>query len=138
MKINNFNPTVGDVGIRFFLFRRAIKKSMSQLAFELDIDVNEIETVEDGTSYPEINYLHYLRTHYGLNINWMLCKEGEMFVDWQPPDVDTYFIPHPPANEGDPEYEKQLEFLQLMKVPVIKEAILNSLRDIKEKLKKEV
>jgi transcriptional regulator with XRE-family HTH domain len=137
MNDNNSIDAVGDLGIRFLLFRKAIRKSRSQLASELGIKSPEIEAIENGTAMPKINYLHYISTAYGLNINWMLCNEGRMFVEEgvRPPGLDPDYAMKPPVGEGEPGYEAYLEFIQLMRVPVIEKSIMQSLQEIKDRLR---
>jgi len=130
---------LGDLGIRFLLFRKAIKKTQSQLAEELGIDPSEIAAIEKGAPGLKINHLHYLNKKYGLNINWMLCKGGGMFVKDHPPDsdLDGDFVMNPPVDRNDPRYEKYIEFFQLLQVPAIEKAIMESLKEIKDHLREE-
>lgn len=129
----------GDLGIRFVLFRKAIRKTQSQLAEELGIQQSEIAGIEKGTADLKVSHLHYLNKKYGLNINWMLCKGGNMFVKDRPPDseLDTDYVMKPPIKRGDPRYEKYIEFFQLLQVPAVETVIMASLREIKEHLRKE-
>lgn len=137
MNNNNSIKAIGDLGIRFLLFRKAIRKSRSQLASELGIKSSEIAAIENGATVPKINYLHYIGTAYGLNINWMLCNEGRMFVDEssRPPGLDPDYAMKPPVGEGDPGYETYLEFMQLMQVPIIEKSIMQRLQEIKDRLR---
>jgi transcriptional regulator with XRE-family HTH domain len=123
-----------DVGVRFTLFRKAIRKSRVQLADELGVPVRGIERVEKGDADPEINYLHYLNKKYGLNINWMFGSRGDMFVENRPGDLDTDYVIRPPVKEGDSRFEAYAEFFQLMQVPAIEKAIMDRLKEIKTHL----
>jgi transcriptional regulator with XRE-family HTH domain len=127
-----------NIGFRFLLFRKAIKRTQLQLSSELGIGRAKLAAVEKGRQLPKINYLHYLKREYGLNINWLLCKDREMFVgkDERPPEVDTDYAMKPQARDGDPGYKEYLELIQLMQVPVIEKAVLESLREVKEQMRK--
>ena len=75
--MNNINvlSRLGCMGFRLLLFRKAIGKSPSQLVSESGVPLPELAAVEAGTAAPEINYLHFLGSRYGLNINWIGPKE---------------------------------------------------------------
>jgi len=136
---NNFPEKAEDVGFRFILFRKAIKKTRSQLALESGIRQSRIAAVEKGRGFPEINFLHFLKKKYGLNINWLLCKEGDMFVSSadRPSEVDADYAMKPPAQKGEVAYKEHLEFFQLLQVPAIEKVIMKSLEEVKEKLRAE-
>jgi len=125
-----------ELGIRFLVFRKAIKKTRPQLAEDLKISLSEICAIEKGTVYPKINYLHFLNRKYGLNINWMVGNEGEMFIEDHPMKAaaDPDYIMAPPVKDSE-SMNKIAEFLHLMQVPVIEEAIMTKLKEIKQVLK---
>jgi transcriptional regulator with XRE-family HTH domain len=130
--------TKDDIGFRFLLFRKAIKRTQLQLASELGIGQSRLAAVEKGRIFPEINYLHYLKKKYGLNINWLLCKDREMFVSKhdRPSEVDTDYAMKPQVRDGDPGYKEYLELIQLMQVPVIEKVVMESLQEVKEQMRK--
>ena len=127
---------MADLGIRFLVFRKAIKKKRLQLAEELNIRLSEITAIEKGTLYPKINYLHYLNRTYGLNINWIIGNVGEMFIKDHPmlATADPDYIMKPPLKNGEA-VKKMAELLNLMQVPVIEETLMAKLREIKQVLK---
>ena len=129
-----------NVGIRFLLFRRAIKKTVQQLASELKASRGEITAIEKGTSYPKVNYLHYLHQKYGLNINWLVCNLGDMFIEDAPPELrlDYNYVLSAPAEDGDDALNKKyLELAELMQIPEIEKALLAKLEEIKNCLNEE-
>jgi transcriptional regulator with XRE-family HTH domain len=130
--------TMEDIGFRFLLFRKAIKRTQFQLASELSIGQSKIAEVEKGRQFPKINYLHYLKKKYGLNINWLLCRDREMFIsqDSLPSEVDTDYVMKPQVQDSDPGYKEHLELFQLMQVPVIEKAVMESLQEVKEQMRK--
>jgi transcriptional regulator with XRE-family HTH domain len=133
-KMNKTNELVGDWGIRFLLFRKAIRRSQSQLASELKTHQSEIASIEKNIIYPKINYLHFLNKKYGLNINWLLCNAGDMFVKDPPPGIDTnYVVKLSPPPQG--KNEKIIELMQLMKIPSVEKIIMAKLKEIKERLR---
>jgi transcriptional regulator with XRE-family HTH domain len=133
-KMKKTNEFVGDWGIRFLLFRKAIRRNQSQLASELKTNQEEIAGIEENTIYPKINYLHFLNKKYGLNINWLLCNAGDMFVKDPPPGIDTnYVVKLSPPPQG--KNEKIIELMQLMKIPSVEKIIMAKLKEIKERLR---
>lgn len=127
------NEIVEDWGFRFLLFRKAIKRSQSQLASELKTNQEEIAGIERNVIYPKINYLHFLNEKYGLNINWLLCSAGDMFVK-EPPggtDPDYTMKPSPPQGKD----EKITELMRLIQIPSVEKIILDKLKEIKEQLR---
>ncbi|MCP5054090.1 MAG: hypothetical protein GY940_43385 [bacterium] len=136
MQKNNYDPE-SDLGIRFLIFRKAIKKERIHIAYELNIEPSDVDDIENGSITPEINYLHELNRKYGLNINWMLCGEGQMFTGDRPSDLDDNYVAKPPVKTGDPLYGKYTEFIQLMQIPVIEEAIMNWLEEFKDQMREQ-
>jgi transcriptional regulator with XRE-family HTH domain len=128
-----------EIGMRFLMFRKAIKKTLPQLASELKTGCEDIAAIEKGTVYPKVNYLHYLHGKYGLNINWLVGNIGEMFVEGPPPglDLDYNFVLASPSSSDDAVSEKYLELMQLMQIPVIEKAMMEKLNEIKKCLKEE-
>jgi len=127
------NEIVEDWGFRFLLFRKAIKKTQSQLASELKTSQEEIAGIERNAIYPKINYLHFLNEKYGLNINWLLCSAGDMFVKEPPPDTDLNYTTKPSLPQG--KNEKIAELMRLMQIPSVEKIILDKLKEIKEQLR---
>lgn len=134
-KMKKTNEFVGDWGIRFLLFRKAIRRNQSQLASELKTHQEEIAGIEKNAIYPKINYLHFLNKKYGLNINWLLCNAGDMFVKDPPPGIDTNYAMKPSAPTPQGKNEKIIELMRLMQIPSVEKIILDKLEEIKERLR---
>jgi len=134
-KMKKTNELVGDWGIRFLLFRKTIKRNQLQLASELKTHQAEIAGIEKNTIYPKINYLHFLNKEYGLNINWLLCNAGDMFIKDPPPGIDTNYAMRPPAPPPQGKNEKITELMQLMQIPSVEKVIMATLEEIKERLR---
>lgn len=133
MKYFNFNKV--EVGARFKVFREIIDKTPSQLAEELDTHESEIKNIEDGHTFPEIIYLHYLYKEYGLNINWLLGNIGDMFIKNDPRQLGTVYATKPLGKSGDSRLDLYVELLELMEIPAIRNAIMATLLEIKTLLK---
>jgi transcriptional regulator with XRE-family HTH domain len=136
MKINDFEA-MGDYGIRFLLFRKAIKKTQEQLAEETETNLEILDGIEKGSIYPEINYLHFLNKKYGLNINWILCGDGEMFIKNLSQDLNFNYVliqPLKSSESGDDIYN---EFITLMQVPAVQKVILASWEVFKKQLRED-
>jgi len=128
-----------DVGLRFVLFRKAIRKTLKELTSELGAGVRDIPDIEAGKIEPKIEFLHYLNGHYGLNINWMLCGDGDMFAGpgQRPPDVNGDFAMKPEVKEGEPGYTAYREFFRLMRIPAVQKAVWEGFRRWQEELRRE-
>lgn len=126
-----------EIRVRFSIFRDIIDRTREQLAAELDIPVSEIEDIEEGRCFPKIIYLHYLYEKYGLNINWMIGKSGDMFTNNDRPKLRTIYPPAVPTRNGEPCPKQYIELLELMELPIIKESIMAALLEIKTLLKKQ-
>ena len=126
-----------EVGVRFRLFREIIDRSAAQLAEEFGVRQSEITDIEEGYSFPEIIYLHYLYEEYGLNINWLLGKIGTMFNEKDPKNLGEIYKTKPPVQYGESRFDKYVELLELMEIPAIKESITAALLEIKTLLKKQ-
>ncbi|MGE5344297.1 MAG: hypothetical protein ACM3SY_22750 [Candidatus Omnitrophota bacterium] len=117
-----FTPSE-ELGMRFLMFRKTIRKDRSDLSKELGIETKEIEAMERGIEEPEINYLHYLGETYDLNLNWLLCREGQMFNSgWLPPGRLTE---EERRDEGLGE-----DLSQLLQIPVVQRAVTENLKKI--------
>ena len=128
-----------DVGLRFLLFRKAIKRTLPQMAAELKSSQEDIAAIEKGTAYPKVNYLHYLHEKYGLNLNWLLGNIGEMFIQGSPQGLDVnpnFVLALPPASDNA-RTEEYHELMQLLRIPVIEKTMLAKLQELKERLKEE-
>lgn len=133
--MNKTNEAVGDWGFRFLLFRKVIKLNQLQLASELKTLQAEIAGIERNAIYPKINYLHFLNKKYGLNINWLLCNAGDMFVKDPPPGIDTDYIMKPSTSIPQDKKEKISELMQLLKIPSVEKMIMAKLEEIKKQLR---
>lgn len=128
-----------DVGLRFILFRKAIKKTIKELTPELGAGAGEIREIEAGDIEPKIEFLHYLNFSYGLNINWMLCGEGDMFVGHgqRPADLNSDFAMKTTVKDSETENTSYREFFRLMRIPAVQEALIERFRQWQEELRKE-
>ena len=129
---NNFKESAG---IKLAIFRRAIKKSRTNLAEETGVGLNKIISFELGKSYPGIDFLHFLARKYSLNINWILGGEVDMFVKEKPKDVDAAYVKKSLFKNGLPISKEYVEFFQLMEIPEVEKFIFEKLNEVKSKLK---
>jgi transcriptional regulator with XRE-family HTH domain len=137
MKKKYFDQSNEGIGIRFLLFRKAIGKTLLQMASELKTEKERIVEIEKGDVELAIEYLHYLHVKYGLDMNWIVCNKGEMFIGENPPGLDDGYILNPPPGEGDPGYEEYRELFLLMRIPVVRKAIMGSVKEIIDRLRME-
>ena len=107
--------------LNFRLFRKILKKTQEELAAELGVCKATICNIERGATHVKINYLHYLHRKYGLNINWMLTGNGNVFVK---------------LNRGLSIDKRYSELFHLMKIPGIEKEILQTLIKAKDQISK--
>ena len=117
-KTKHDNSKQENLGFRFLLFRKAIGKTVREIASEANVSGSTINGIESGAVYPEITFLHFLRKEYGLNINWLLTKEGQM--------LEKGLL----REKKEPIYEKYAELIELMRVPAVEQAINAALTQI--------
>jgi transcriptional regulator with XRE-family HTH domain len=127
-----------EVGKRFKEFRVAKKKPQHVLASELKVHQSTITNIEHGTTFPKINYLQYFYERYGLNINWLVTGEGDMYMAGHPKAVGVSRIMYPEVQYGDPRYEQYEELADLMQIPAIEQVIMAKLVEAKILFKDEV
>jgi transcriptional regulator with XRE-family HTH domain len=117
-----------EIGRRFKVFRRYIKKSQQELANELQVSQAIIGDIEIGMSFPRIPIQNYLYWQYYLNINWLLSGSGEMII---PPVNHSKTAGSTQLDENDPRSEKYAELNNLLKIPVIEKIIFAKLAELK-------
>jgi transcriptional regulator with XRE-family HTH domain len=127
-----------DVGIRFKAFRIDQKKAQHVLATELKVHQSTITNIEHGTTFPKISYLFYFYETYGLNINWLITGDGEMYLRDRimAEEMIPLMLPH--VQYEDPQYHQYLELTRLMEVPAIEQVILAKLTESKIIFKEQV
>ncbi len=127
-----------EVGRRFRTFRESLRKTQLVLANELHVYQSTITNIEKGKTFPKISYLTHFYETYRLNMNWLMTGKGEMLV---PELLDKHGNPifaggH--IKPDDPMYQKYVELLTLMQIPVIEQIILAKLMEMKVLLKDEI
>ena len=80
------NQQVAD---RFKQIRFNLQKSQMELATMLGVDQKRISRTEQGQQDLNGEFLTSLRDNIGLNINWLLFGEGEMFSTKTGSDIET-------------------------------------------------
>jgi transcriptional regulator with XRE-family HTH domain len=124
-----------EIGRRFRVFRKAIGKKQFHLAQELKVSQSAINFIESGTSFPKIDYIHYLHGYYRLNIDWLLGGDVPMFlpVKEEGKGAASMLPCHVPYH--DPVYARYVELMELMQVPVVERSILEEAARIKSNFK---
>jgi transcriptional regulator with XRE-family HTH domain len=127
-----------DVGIRFKSFRLDQKKAQHVMAAELNVHQSTITNIEHGTTFPKISYLYYFFEKYGLNINWLITGEGDMYLRGVKDEgtAEPVMLPH--IGYGDPNYQQFLDLSKLIQVPVIEQVLLAKLTECKIFFKEEI
>jgi len=136
MNINNFDSRE-TVGLKFHLFRKAIKVSARKMAEEAGVNQSEIANIESGHTYPKIKFIHFLNRKYALNINWLIANDENMFIDQPPVEVDSRYVSQSGIDPNDPRYEQHLELIRLLQVPEVETWMLDRLQEIKDMVKDE-
>jgi len=126
-----------EMGIRFRVFREIIDLTIQQLADQLGISPDTIEEYEEGLAFPDIQVLHFMYDNYGLNVNWLVGRVGEMFNEKDPKQLKKLFA-HKPLSGSDPSrLDALMELFELMEIPMIEESIMAALLEVKTLLKKQ-
>ncbi len=68
-----------DVGLRLRLLREALNLSQAKLAKKLKVSQGAISKWESGERDVPTSILIELKKEFGVNLNWLLSGEGEMF-----------------------------------------------------------
>lgn len=135
MIVNNAIKPMTDSGLRFILFRKALNKSRDDLSKELCTTTKDIEAIENGTIAPKINFLHYLYMYYGLNLNWIICGNGDMFIDDRQLKLNPEYVPQSSEIFIENFRERYNDLIRFMQIPVIEKQIMNSIQEIKTQLR---
>ncbi len=67
------------IGERFNTFRRKVGMTQAEIADKIKVSRSFLSQVESDLSIPGGEMLMLVNQHFGLNINWLLTGEGEMF-----------------------------------------------------------
>lgn len=126
------------IGKRFRKFRESLRKTQKDVADELNIYQSTITNIEKGKTFPKLSYLTYLYQQYQLNQNWLITGDGEMLLQRLVDEKGSSLFPADHIKEDDPVYEKYVELLTLMRIPVIEQIILAKLVEMKALLKDEI
>jgi len=127
-----------DVGSRFKAFRLDRKKAQHVLAIELKVHQSTITNIEHGTTFPKINYLQYFYVKYGLNINWLVTGEGEMYMEGFQKGKGASVLKCPHIRYGDAKYDQYAELVDLMQIQTVEEQVLARLSEVKMFFKDDV
>jgi transcriptional regulator with XRE-family HTH domain len=126
------------IGERFRTFRESLRKTQKEVADELDIYQSTVTNIEKGKTFPKISYLTYLYERYGLNQNWLITGDGDMVFQKLTGQEGDPIFPTDRIKEDDDMYNKYVELLSLMRIPVIEQIILAKLVEMKVLLKDEI
>lgn len=127
-----------DVGVRFKSFRLDQKKAQHVLASELKVHQSTITNIEHGTTFPKISYLYYFYETYGLNINWLITGDGEMYLRDKALEEENLPLMLPHVSYEDSTYSQYLELTRLMQVGSIEQVMLAKLTELKMMFKEEI
>lgn len=128
-----------EIGRRFKEFRQAIKKSLDELAKESKIREAAVAGIEMGNSFPAVTLQNYLYHQYHMNLNWLLTGQEDMLIsplEKAKENNTPLLIGH--IDESDPRFEKYMELLNLMRVPLIEWIILGRVVEIKVLAREEI
>ncbi len=124
------------VGLRYMIFRKAIRKSSLQISEEIEVPLASIQAVESGSSFPDIVFLHNLFIEYGLNINWLLFNAGWMFSATYPANLDSQYVMRP-ISSVEEVVAQHTSFIMLLQIPIIEKAVQDALDELRLELQKD-
>ena len=120
-----------EIGQRLRELRKKMGMTQEQMIQYSDIDIGRanLSRIEKGEVFPGLSLLKNLQNKFNLNINWVLCETGEMFIK------DS--VPEPESDSFGKNKEEVTELLHHMaKIPALKHAVLSFFFEYKEKNKK--
>jgi SOS-response transcriptional repressor LexA len=68
------------VGCRLKQLRKQINRSQAEFAENSPVSQSNIARIESGSLLPAVDLVSYLNVKLGVNPNWLLYGEGEMFL----------------------------------------------------------
>ena len=123
------------IGLRFKALRNFIKKNHKELADELQVSKSTISSIENGRIFPTIHFQTYLKRKYHLNINWLLSGFEEMIIK---PAKDANTAESFKIDDSAAVVVSYEELAALMRIPVIENAIISKLDELKVIAKEEI
>lgn len=69
-----------NIGIRIKKIRKILNKSQEGLALELGLTKQAISNIETSKSLPSMAFLSKLLLDYDVNLNFIVCGIGEIFM----------------------------------------------------------
>jgi len=80
---NNESKTVlkENIGTRFRKMREYAHLSQKETAQIFDMNQSNIARIEKGIVSPNMAICDYFRSHFNINMNWLITGEGEMVLD---------------------------------------------------------
>jgi len=126
-----------DIGTRFRIFRELIDCTPDQLATELGIEPVEVLDIEAGRIYPGVPCLDRLHRQYRLNVNWLLGRMGEIFEQPGKREMGDPGGTSRPSGTVTVRLAQYRELLELMEIPLVEEAIMATILELKALLKKQ-
>lgn len=69
-----------NIGIRIKKIRKILNKSQEELALELGLTKQAISNIETSKSLPSMAFLSKLLLDYDVNLNFIVCGIGEIFM----------------------------------------------------------
>lgn len=69
-----------NIGLRLKQIRKLLGKSQEEIANELGLTKQAISNIEHSKSSPNIPLLHKLLVDYGVNINFIISGNGNIFT----------------------------------------------------------
>jgi len=127
MAINKGKTLKKEIGNRVRAFRNALGKSQKEMAKEFEIYQSTLTNIELGKTFPRSQYMQYWYENYQLDLNWLICGKGSMFL---PGTISKHRLQHH-SNETGEEMNELEELLKLMQIPDIRIIILARLAELK-------
>jgi len=77
------NLNLKEIGGRLKEARKAISKTMQEVAEAFGLSIRTILNMEKGLRNPDAKYLLLLHSEFNINLNWLLSGTGSMFADFE-------------------------------------------------------
>ncbi len=79
--IDNKTGLKESIGARFRKMREYTGLSQKETGLIFDMNQSNIARIEKGIVSPNMAICDYFRTHYNINMNWLITGEGEMVTE---------------------------------------------------------
>lgn len=119
-----------EIGGRFRQMRQYVGLSQKEAGAIFGMNQSNIARIEKGLVSPNMSICHYFKTHYNIDVNWLISGQGDMVIDtgFQPETVDY----------GEFSEEMEDFYFHLSHIPEVRLAVLKHFMEYKLENKRQI